>query len=187
MVYSFQEWTECYFEQSVKRIHNPLKISNNRTCIWSLQSLGKLCSIYENISSALSVNWGFPGGSGGKESSCKARDRVQSLGQEGPLEKGMAIHSSVLAWRIPWTEDPGGLQSTGSQKSRIGLRDWKTNLVMCCWISTCLWLPRSMLFQLEELPIVFLLRLIFQRQIFVVSVYLVMSLFYFHLWKIHCQ
>jgi len=37
--------------------------------------------------------------------------------------EGMAIPSSVLAWRIPWTEDPGGLQSTGSQKSQIGLRD----------------------------------------------------------------
>ena len=35
---------------------------------------------------------------------------VRSLGQEGPLEKGMAIHSSILAWRIPWTREPGGLQ-----------------------------------------------------------------------------
>ena len=41
---------------------------------------------------------------------------VQSLGQEDPLEKGMAIHSSILAWRIPWTEEPGGLQSMGSQR-----------------------------------------------------------------------
>ena len=40
---------------------------------------------------------------------------VQSLGQEDHLEKGMATHSSVLAWRIPWTEEPGGLQSMGSQ------------------------------------------------------------------------
>ena len=40
---------------------------------------------------------------------------VQSLGQEDPLEKEMATHSSILAWRIPWTEEPGGLQSTGSQ------------------------------------------------------------------------
>ena len=39
--------------------------------------------------------------------------RVQSLGQEDPLEKGMATHSSILAWRIPWTGDPGGLQSLG--------------------------------------------------------------------------
>ena len=48
---------------------------------------------------------------------------VQSLGQEDPLEKGMAIHSSILAWKIPWTEDPGGLQSIGSQRVR---NDWVT-------------------------------------------------------------
>ena len=39
-----------------------------------------------------------------------------SLGQEDPLEKGMATHSSILAWRMPWTEEPGGLQSMGSQR-----------------------------------------------------------------------
>ena len=43
--------------------------------------------------------------------------QVQSLGQEDPLEKGMATHTSILAWRIPWTEEPGGLQSTGSQRT----------------------------------------------------------------------
>ena len=43
---------------------------------------------------------------------------VQSLGQEDPLEEDMATHSSILAWRIPWTEEPGGLQSMGSQKSQ---------------------------------------------------------------------
>ena len=41
---------------------------------------------------------------------------VQSLGREDPLEKEMATHSSILAWRIPWTEQPGGLQSTGLQR-----------------------------------------------------------------------
>ena len=41
---------------------------------------------------------------------------VPSLGWEDPLEKEMATHSSILAWRIPWTEEPGGLQSTGSQR-----------------------------------------------------------------------
>ena len=40
---------------------------------------------------------------------------VHSLGQEDPLEKGMTTHSSILAWRIPWTEEPGGIQSMGSQ------------------------------------------------------------------------
>ena len=41
---------------------------------------------------------------------------VGSLGREDPVKKGMATHSSILAWRIPWTEDPGGLQFMGSQK-----------------------------------------------------------------------
>ena len=43
--------------------------------------------------------------------------RVQSLGREDPLEKGMATHSSILAWRIPWTEEPGRLQTSGASES----------------------------------------------------------------------
>ena len=43
-------------------------------------------------------------------------NRVPSLGWEDPLEKGMAVHSSILAWRIPWTEEPGGLQSRGHKE-----------------------------------------------------------------------
>ena len=46
--------------------------------------------------------------------------RVQSLGWEDPLEKGLATHSSILAWRVPWTEEPGRLQSVGLQK--VGYR-----------------------------------------------------------------
>ena len=42
--------------------------------------------------------------------------RVQSLGQEDPLEKGLATHSSMLAWRIPWTEEPGRMPAMGSQR-----------------------------------------------------------------------
>ena len=57
----------------------------------------------------------YASGSDGKESACNAGDPVQSLGQEDPLEKGMATLSSILAWRIPWTEEPGRLQSMGSQ------------------------------------------------------------------------
>ena len=44
--------------------------------------------------------------------------QVLSLGREDPLEEGMATHSSILAWKIPWTEEPGGLQSMGSQRVR---------------------------------------------------------------------
>ena len=54
---------------------------------------------------------------------------VQSLGQEDTLEKGMATHSSILAWRIPWTEEPGGQQSMGSQ--RVG-HDLVTNTHSPC-------------------------------------------------------
>ena len=50
--------------------------------------------------------------------------RVQSLGRENPLEKEMATHSSILAWEIPWTEEPGGLHSMGSQRVK---HDWVTN------------------------------------------------------------
>ena len=52
--------------------------------------------------------------------------QVQPLGQEDPLEKGMATHSSILAWRLPWTEEPGRLLSMGSQ--RVG-HDGGTNTV----------------------------------------------------------
>ena len=50
--------------------------------------------------------------------------RVQSLGQNDLLEEGMATHSSILVWRIPWTEEPGGLQSMRSQRLR---HDWAMN------------------------------------------------------------
>ena len=56
-------------------------------------------------------NLGFPGGSVEKNSSAKQKTQVQFLGQEDPLEEEMAIHSSILAWRTPWIEEPGRLQS----------------------------------------------------------------------------
>ena len=65
---------------------------------------------------------------------------VQSLGWEDPLEKGMATNSSILAWRIPWTKEPGRLQSMGSQ--RVG-HDWVTK-------STSRGLHREMLHQVVE-------------------------------------
>ena len=86
---------------------------------------------------------GFPGDSEVKASACNVGDLgsmvaqrlkcmlamwetwVQSLDWEDPLEKEMATHSSILAWRILWMEEPGGLQSTGSQ--RVG-HDWATSL-----------------------------------------------------------
>ena len=61
--------------------------------------------------------WVFPGGSAVKNLPAMQETWVRSLGCEDPLEKGMATHSSILAWRIPWTEEPGGLQSMASQQS----------------------------------------------------------------------
>ena len=55
---------------------------------------------------------------------------VWSLGWEDPLEKGVAIHSSILAWRIPWTEEPGGLQSMGSQRVT---QDWAMFTYFFIW------------------------------------------------------
>ena len=63
---------------------------------------------------------GFPGGARIKEPACQCRRHemmVRRLGGEDPLEEGMATHSSVLAWRIPRTEEPGGLQPIGSQRA----------------------------------------------------------------------
>ena len=70
----------------------------------------------------------FPRGSSGEAPTCQCRrceTQFQSLGQEDPLEEEMTTHFSILAWRIPWTEEPGGLQSMGSQ--RVG-HDWATEL-----------------------------------------------------------
>ena len=66
----------------------------------------------------LRMYMGFPGGSNGKESACSSRDWGSIPGSERPLEKGMVTHSSILAWDIPQTEEPGGLQSMGSPRVR---------------------------------------------------------------------
>ena len=65
---------------------------------------------------SLSQVWGFPGGSDGKESACNAGDPSLIPGQEDPLEKGMATRFSTLPWRIPGTEETGGLQSMELQR-----------------------------------------------------------------------
>ena len=64
-----------------------------------------------------------PGDSDSKESVCMQETRVWPLGQEDPLEKGMATYSSILAWRIPWPEEPSRLQPIRPQKSQTQLSD----------------------------------------------------------------
>ena len=86
--------------------------------LWCLQG-AKLDFFFLNAPSFLARSLhsqGFPGGASGKEPlfQCRRQEmRVQSLGQEDPLEEGMAIHSSIFAWRIQWIEEPSGLQSMG--------------------------------------------------------------------------
>ena len=77
-----------------------------------------ICNEFWNI---LCLYWGFPGGSAVKNLPAVQEPQetlVQSLGQEDPQEESRATHSNILAWRIPWREDPGGLQSTGLQRVR---------------------------------------------------------------------
>ena len=73
--------------------------------------------------------WGFPRSAVGKESACNAGALVRFPGWEYPLQKEMATHSCILAWRIPWTEEPGRPQSIGSQ--RVG-HDLATSLFRDC-------------------------------------------------------
>ena len=90
------------------------------------------------------VPFGFPQELSGKESTCSAGEetQVRSLGREDPLEEGMATYSSILAWRFPWTEEPGGLQSTGLQRV---WHDWVCtythNSLLTKWIHRQGWQP----------------------------------------------
>ena len=70
----------------------------------------------------------FPGSSDGKECACNAGDQGLIPGLGDPLEKGMATHSSILAWRIPRTEESGGLQSKGLQESDMTQTTTNTSL-----------------------------------------------------------
>ena len=88
--------------------------------------------------------WGFPGGSDGKESACSVGDLGSSLCWEAPLGKEMETHSIILAWRIPWTKEPGGLQPVGLQ-SRTRLSDSHTQKIMAS-ASFAAWTPRPMCF-----------------------------------------
>ena len=78
--------------------------------------------------------YGLPRGLSGKETTCQSRQKTQvpSLGREDPLEKEMATRSSILAWRIPGTEDPGRLQSMRSQRVR---HDWTNKHLPHLWNS----------------------------------------------------
>ena len=85
---------------------------------WSTQTLINTNFNWRKVLiSIIKKNLSFPGDSVVKNPPAKQETGVQSLGQENPLEKKMATHSSIPAWEIPWTEEPGRLQSLGSQES----------------------------------------------------------------------
>ena len=94
--------------------------------VWLLQCLDSK----HFITNTIMAGRAFPGGASGKERACQCR-RHKRHGfdpfWEDPLEEGMAIHSNILTWRIPWTEESGGLQSIGSQ--RVG-HDWSDLVCM---------------------------------------------------------
>ena len=75
----------------------------------------------------------------GKESACQCRRPgwVQSLGQEEPLEKEMATHSSILAWEIPWTEEPDWLQFVGSQRAGNNSTTKQQQNMLYCFYCIC--------------------------------------------------
>ena len=79
-------------------------------CVWQVSGLIELGSFM-----CISAIWASLVAQTVKKLPAVQQIWVQSLGREGPLEKGMATQSSLLAWRIPWTEEPGGLQSMRSQ------------------------------------------------------------------------
>ena len=80
--------------------------------------------VWLHLWSRMCCLWGFPGGLAAKNLSAMQETQVWSMGQEDPLEEEMGTHSSILAWRIPWTEEPGRLQSMGSQGVRHSWNNW---------------------------------------------------------------
>ena len=106
--------------QSIELRKNGTQLSNWTTATTIVSNRGKFLLSFKRKK-------GFPGGPVGKKihMQCRRhRRQVWSLDEEDPQEKGMATHSSILDWRIPWTEEPGGLQSRGSHRVRHDWRDW---------------------------------------------------------------
>ena len=76
-------------------------------------------AVLTDLSTHVDIGMGFPHSSVGKESACNTGDLGSVPGLERSPGEGMATHPSILAWRIPWTEEPGRLQSMGSQESKL--------------------------------------------------------------------
>ena len=126
--YQQRERSPCFLSISTQRPQRPQKILNTLGDHRLGGSSSAGCFI---VTISLSFHeldtillWSLEYGSEGKESAFSAGDLGSILGSGRPLEKGMATHSSIPAWRIPWTEESDGLQSMGLQ--RIG-HNWATN------------------------------------------------------------
>ena len=110
-----------YFQWSVNTMDIPTIMHLKITWTSSALIIGR-CSLLLFLLALIFLfllshrSWDFPGSSHGKESACSVGDLGWIHDWEDPLEEGMATHSSILAWRIPWTEEAGGLQSMGSQR-----------------------------------------------------------------------
>ena len=94
---------------------------------WKLESYSLLAPLRFPLSSVGCEHWSFQPlvAQTVRNLPVIQETQVWSLGQEDPLEKEMATHYSILAWGIPWTEEPGGLWSVGLQKSKTRLSNWK--------------------------------------------------------------
>ena len=86
-----------------------------------IQTSSDHCLLLLAVYSTSLYSWGSPSGAAVKNLPAMQETRIWYLDQEDPLEKEIATHSSILAWEIPWTEEPGGLQSMGTQRVR---NDW---------------------------------------------------------------
>ena len=124
------EWMFCFISQGSCR--NQVKSGDKGNLPWNCHNTIHPAFLhYSKMIKAVGYERSWWGGGAypwlsSKESACNAGDAemwVGSLGQEDPLEEEMVTHSSILAWRIPWTEEPGGQQSMGSQKSQTQLSD----------------------------------------------------------------
>ena len=123
-------WLVVYLLSHIQHFLNPTDCSLPDSSVYGIsqgKNTGVSChSLHQGIFPAQELNWHLLlVAQRLKHLPPIQETRVGSLGGEDPLEKEMATHSSVLAWRIPWTETPGRLQSTGSQ--RVG-HDWATSL-----------------------------------------------------------
>ena len=121
IIHLFHSWWKLCIAHFTLQITKSLKYM----CLWKIYqtvhsgNTQTLITILKIFKHAYVQSWGFPGGTSDKQPACQCRRQeiqVWSLDQEDPLEKGMETHSKILAWRIPWTEEPGRLQSTESQR-----------------------------------------------------------------------